>query len=110
MPSGGGSGSAEFSGVLISELIDPPRKNKLIREVSVDGEWLLTPQIKRMFQAVMKENVAELAQLLKDGTDVTARNGQGLTMYALARDRGKIKSLQWLAGLGIDWEAVMRED
>ena len=58
-------------------------------------------------QAVMKEDISLLAQLLKDGADVTARNGQGLTMLNVARDRGKTKSLAWLTGLGLN--AVLQE-
>jgi hypothetical protein len=116
---GAGEGGAPLanagspSRLLISELVSgqsPTKKGKaaLHKVPSQDGESLLAPVTKKMFQAVMQEDLVALARLLKGGGDVSARNGQGLTMYDVARDRGKARALKWLEGLGLDealWEA-----
>jgi len=44
----------------------------------------------------MGQDISELNRLMNAGGDITARNGQGQTMAEVARERGKMKTVEWL--------------
>ena len=67
------------------------------------GESVLTEETKALFRAVMTEDISKLARALNQGTSnfLTVKNGEGKSLHAVARTRGKHKVRRWLESLGI---------
>ena len=67
------------------------------------GESVLTDETKALFRAVMAEDISKLARALNQGTSnfLTVQNGEGKSLHAVARTRGKHKVRRWLESLGI---------
>ena len=53
-----------------------------------------------IFQAVMQDDVGLLAELLDGGAELNAQNDAGFTPIALAIERGKPRTLEFLAAHG----------
>ena len=64
---------------------------------------MLTEETKALFRAVMAEDISKLARALNQGTSnfLTVKNGEGKSLHAVARTRGKHKVRRWLESLGI---------
>ena len=90
--------------MLISELTAfDSRCSRAVTRNADGGESVLTEETKALFRAVMTEDISKLARALNQGTSnfLTVKNGEGKSLHAVARTRGKHKVRRWLESLGI---------
>lgn len=85
-------------GLLITDLIkgNAPSNKQEVVHWKKEGESLLNEETKAMFKALMGQDITELNRLMNAGGDITARNGQGQTMAEVARERDKMRTVEWL--------------